>query len=333
MSSKRSQPVSLSIIIVSYGTRDITLQSLNSIEKDVAASASLKKQIDVCIVDNNSPDDSATHLKKWCKQTSLTTQLITNAKNVGFARANNQGIAATTGELVLLLNSDALVQRGAIAALLKSFAERPTDETTAHLSSVDLPDDRLGIISAQLYNSDGTPQPQGGNTPTLLSLFTHMTMLDDLPIVGRLLPSTQHTGKEAAGIPSSLSSTDWVAGTAMCIRRSVINEIGDLDGAFFMYGEDMEYCLRARRHHWDIAIEPKAKITHLGSASSTSENAVLGELSGYLYIWSKHKPIWQLQFAQALLQLGCLLRILLFTALRSPDKVAMYRKALAKVSA
>jgi GT2 family glycosyltransferase len=111
------------------------------------------------------------------------------------------------------------------------------------------------------------------------------------------------------------------------IRRQTYQEIGELDPNIFMYGEDIEWCMRARDHHWDIAIDPAAVITHLGSASSSSSRAIIGEAMGYLYIWSKHKPLWQRPLAKKLLQLGSLLRIWLFgTMVKRPHRAAVYKE-------
>jgi GT2 family glycosyltransferase len=172
-----------------------------------------------------------------------------------------------------------------------------------------------------------------------------MSLLDDIPLLGKLLPSTQHTGlRHNQGSSITLDSaidelsskpdlllTDWVGGTAMMIRRSVIKEIGLLDSAIFMYGEDIEFCMRASAHHWDVAIHNGAYITHLGSRSGSSENALQGELLGYIYIWSKHKPLWQLPLAKGILLFGILLRIIIFSILNKRHRAAIYLRLLHSV--
>ena len=151
-------------------------------------------------------------------------------------------------------------------------------------------------------------------------------MLDDLPVIGPLLPSTQ----KYSYLPSTtIAQTDWVGGTAMMIRRAVFDEIGTLVENIFMYGEDVEFCMHAKDHHWDVAILTPAKIVHYGSASSTSANALIGEFKGYLYIWSKHKPLWQMPWLKAILQTGALLRSFLFgTILDQKPRAAVYDKIL-----
>jgi GT2 family glycosyltransferase len=336
----------LTVIIVSYNTAELTLQTVRSVLE--ASKAKHHFSCEIVIVDNHSTDDTLPQLNGLSKTTKIPISIIANKTNRGFAAANNQAIQQANGRVILLLNSDTIVQPDSLRKLLLSFAAHPEITTTADLGNKAGSIDRLGIVAATLLNPDQTPQPQGGAFPSLGSLFIHMTMLDDLPIVGKLLPSTQHTGYRFAPAPVSemtdtsaksrlkphLHLRDWVGGTAMAIKREVIEEIGILDDAIFMYGEDVEYCLRAHDHHWDIAECLDAPIIHLGSASGSSARAITGEMAGYLYIWSKHKPAWQYPIVKTLLQLGCLLRLFLFgTIVKKPAKVSAYRQALSEITA
>jgi hypothetical protein len=319
----------LSIIIISYNTRDLTLQTLESVDVALRNSPQLRKKTEVFVIDNNSGDDSVKALKAFAT-THPYVRILPQKENLGFGRANNLGVTYSHGKYILFLNSDTTLQSTSLQELVNSFEEHPVRDITAQLSSYGNTLDRLGIVAAQLLNTDGSIQPQGGNFPTLATLFFHMSMLDDLPLIGSFLPSTQHTGlRTMPFLPnSSLVPKDWVAGTALVIRRETLEEIGSFDPAIFMYAEDIELCLRARHHHWDVAIANKALITHLGSASSTSENAILGELRGYLYIWAKHKSLWQYQLAKGILIFGCLLRRFLFgTIARDAARAKVYETA------
>ncbi len=294
---------------------------------------------------------------------SKTFHLIKNKENLGFAQASNQGIKLARGKFILLLNSDTVVIPGALNNLITTYTNHPPDGTTARLASEVGKLDHLGILAATLLNQDGSIQPQGGSLPNLFTLSSHMFFWDNFPILKILLPSTQKTGRafqpsnfENEALDQSQQKSDsaqnsglalfqqpiqktkhkpkpkqigWVGGTAMMIRHEVVDEIGYLDENIFMYGEDIEYCLRAKKHHWDIAIDPSAKITHLGSASSGSENAILGEIKAYLYIWAKHKPHWQQRFVKLILFWGIMLRIVLYSTLISKPKFTKtYKKAL-----
>lgn len=339
----------LSIIITSYNTQELLLQTLESVFNELDSSALLRHESDVWVVDNHSSDTSVAAIKKLQRErAALGTaakpipplNLIANAKNLGFAIANNQAIRKTQSQFVLLLNSDTIVRKGAIEQLVRTFLAHPIDDSTSGLGSRQGRLDRLGVLAANLFNPDGSFQPQGGSFPTLFSLGTHMLMLDDIPVIGRMMPSTQHTGlraslsyqEPAAQNHFPVEARDWVGGTAMMIRRQVFEEIGFLDESIFMYGEDVEFCLRARHHHWDIGLSPFALIEHLGSASSSSANAIIGECRGYIYIWSKHKPLWQLPFAKALIWWGAVLRRVIFgTIIKQPARARAYSRVLSEV--
>ncbi|MBP7768632.1 glycosyltransferase family 2 protein [Candidatus Woesebacteria bacterium] len=322
----------LSIIVVSYNTSQLTQQTLKSIVDDYTTSPKLHKNLEVFVVDNNSTDDTVRQLHKLQDSYPFTLRIIENKTNPGFATANNQAIEISTGKYVLLLNSDTIVLPGALSSLVSTFehtAEADTAQLTDRIGLID----HLGIIAPQLLNADQSEQAQGGSLPTLFSLFCHMSLLDDLPLIGKMLPSTQDTGlhhKKTLGI-DSLLPMGWVGGTAMMIKREVIEEIGDLDSHIFMYGEDIEFCMRARAKHWDSALVPTAKIIHLQNKSGSSEQALRGELLSYLYIWSKHKPLWQLPLVRGILLYGILLRIILFALLGKSAKSKIYYKIFSAI--
>lgn len=325
--------MTLSIIIVSYNTSDLTVATINSALDDLNQST-LKKLSEIIVIDNDSKDDSIKSIKNALKNQSIKYLIIKNKENLGFAKANNLAIKRSRSKNILLLNSDTIVKKGSLEKLVNSLEKSPAIESTAYTKSHHGELDKLGIISATLLNNDGSFQPHGGSFPTLFSLFNHMSFLDDIPIIGKLLPSTQHTGKNtrSSNNKNKLIQQDWVGGTAVLIKKQVFDEIGLLDPNIFMYGEDIELCIRAKNHHWDIAIHPTAFITHLGSASSSSANAILGEFRGYIYIWSKHKPLWQLPIAKFILKLGAIMRIVVFGTI-SPHKIKkqIYIKALKEI--
>jgi len=330
-----SQSQLLSIIIVSYNTKDLTLATLESVVTELAAHSLIPKT-EILIVDNASKDGSQTALKAWRTKTrkfqpDLAISIIENTANTGFATANNQAIELSRGELIFLLNSDTVVLPGAIAKLIQTFSDHPIDNKTSSTSSHRGTLDRLGLLSAQLLNANGSLQPQGGDLPSLWAVANQLLFLDDLPIIGKFLPSTQHTGRRASLQSRRLVQKGWVAATALMVRRETIAEIGPLDDSIFMYGEDVEWCLRAHNHHWDVAIDQDAHITHYGSASSSSSRAILGELKGYEIIWAKHKPLWQRPVLKGIIGLACVLRGLLFgTILQQPKRATPYWQYLSQ---
>lgn len=324
----------LSIIIVSYNTKDLTLQTIKSAENDILDSDLLKNQTEILVVDNNSGDDSVNLIKKYKKKSKLSLKIYPQKENLGFGKANNLAIEKSKGKYVLLLNSDTIVRKGALEQMVTRF-ENYKGRNNSSWTSDNLRDP-LGILAATLLNSDLTLQPQGGSLPTLTNLFFHMSMLDDLPLIGKFLPSTQHTGlnvKQQNQYTSSqnhnLLDIDWVGGTAMMIPREALSVFGTLDQNIFMYGEDMELCLRARNHGFRVAIDPDAQVIHLKNQSSTSENAIRGEFKGYLYIFSKHEKSLKTQFAKIFLQMGAIFRIIVFASIAiNEEKQQIYLKVL-----
>ncbi len=306
----------LSIIIVSYNTCQLTLQTVKSVYQSLLPESPLKNNFEIIIVDNDSHDHTLAELRKL-KQSNL--KLIASQENLGFGRANNLGFASSTGQYILFLNSDTIVQTGALEQLISYYQAHRRDKKP------------LGLLAAQLLNSDGSFQPQGGDTPSLLTLSTTFFFLDDLPLLRRFLPSVQHTGRrfnpqEVTG--KKFISKAWVGGTAVLIYRELLEDFGGWDPQIFMYGEDQELAHRLHLHHYQHGICTSARIIHLGSASSSSQNALCGELKGYFYFFRLYRP-QQLVYLKALLWLAILWRIFIFTFVRKDTaRSQAYLKAL-----
>ncbi len=320
-----SQTTLLSIIIVSYNTARLTLQTIKSTLKDIESTEDLRTTSEIIVVDNNSSDNTLERITSLKKTTQTLITIIKNKKNLGFATANNQGIEVAKGRCILLLNSDTIVQRGSLKKLVDALHPTPAIEN-------------LGIIAARLENQDGSYQAQGGSLPTLFRLATQMFGIDDIPVIGTLLPSMQETGLNYSqptkqdDLLSELYEIGWVAGTAMMIHRSVIDSIGDLDEGIFMYAEDIEYCVRAQDHHIACAIHSGASVTHLKNASGSQEAAILGEFRGLLYLWAKHRPLWEYRAARLILIIGACIRIVLFgTIMGDKTRANAYKKALSEI--
>jgi GT2 family glycosyltransferase len=330
-----SESLLLSVIIVSYNTKELTLAACHSVLSAVAQSKTLREQTELIVVDNNSSDGSAAALKTLQKEKrhSHKISVITSPSNDGFAVANNRAFRESRGKYLLLLNSDTELHPHALEHLIDTMESMESQADADGLRT-------LGILAASLVNADGTPQPQGGSLPSLLSVAAQYLFLDDLPIIGKLIPSTQHTGRNlraAAAHEQDRSQPEvlpmgWVGGTAMLVRRAVCAQVGLLDENIFMYGEDMEFCQRAANHHFSAAIEPRAQVTHYQNASGSSEHAIIGEIKGYQHIWAKHKPIWESHVLNAILFFGALARMIIFDTIKRDHKRArIYKNALSRL--
>lgn len=314
-----NQNILISIIVVSYNTADLTTQTLQSIFDSLSDFNKWENRLEVIVIDNGSADKSVEKIKLLAKKYSQI-RLLENNDNLGFAKANNLASKKATGKYLLLLNSDTIVQNGALEKLV-SGAER----------------NNLAIATPTLLNSDLSHQAQGGNLPNLFTLTNHYWLLDDLPIIGQYLPSTQKTGQNFLKLPKNIQDAEthtthipfgWVGGTAMLIENTWWQKSGGLEEKIFMYGEDIELCFRIDKLGGKIGQIAEAKIVHLGSASSTAKNALIGEIKGYLFFFEKHRPTWQMPLVKLIISVGIALRLIIFSLIKpNPDKVSAYKEA------
>ena len=310
--------IDLSIIIVSYNTKKLTVNCLGSIRRFVK-----RISYEVIIVDNGSTDGSVEALKDLRFKQSLALRaknydlkIIANKENRGFAAANNQGIKIAQGRYILLLNSDTKLLENAFYEMVSWMDSNP----------------RVGIATCQLINPDGSVQATGGYFPTLDRLFLWATFLDDLPVVTEIVGSFHpHTPSfwTRSKFYIKERELDWVTGAFFLIRKEVAKDVGILDEDFFMYVEELEYCLRAKKKGWKVFFVPKSRVIHYGGASGTREGPILGEYRGLKILYSKHYPSL-LVFLRFFLLLASFVRILVF-AIMNPRKASLYVKTLGEV--
>src|SRR3989344_8677695 len=239
------------------------------------------------------------------------TKLIANNQNLGFTKANNQGIKIARGKYMLLLNSDTYLIEDSLAKLIKKADS---------LSN-------LGALGPLLLNEDKTTQQSTGFFPNLPQVFFWMTFIDDLP--GGTILKPYHIDHDT--FYHNDRQVDWVTAAAILVPRNVIDKIGKLDKKIFMYGEEVDWCYRIKKAGYDVYFSPATKIVHIGRGSSNkiSENAIVGEYKGILYFYKKYKGAFSLQIVRVLLKIGALARIVAFAILGLACRQAG-RKELAK---
>lgn len=312
----------LSIIVVSYNTAKLTIQCLESVVSDLKQSTRLAKSCEIIVVDNDSSDNSQVDIKNFIKNNAKTVpiKLIQNKANLGFAQANNLALKQAWGEYFLLLNSDTIVQTGALETLVNVLQTPPTQTQNK----------QLGLVAASLWNPDGSYQPQGGDQISLLSAVCQWLMLDDLPIIGNYLPTLQRR-QSPTNNPPAIQPMGWVGATVLGFPRRLYESIGGLDESIFMYAEDVEFCLRAQRVGWTSVIAHQAKVTHLGSASSSSAQAKIGEARGLLKIWPKYFGGLSTTLLKLIIYWGSLQRLVLFTLLGRSSQARIYQQLLSQL--
>ena len=253
----------LAIVIVSYNTRadlDDCLRSLHDAPPDV--------DHEIVVVDNASPDGSAAAVRSG----RPLVRVLDAGGNLGYARANNLGIQATSSEFILLLNSDTIVPAGAVDALIARLRSRPD----------------IGAIAPRLVDDDGEPELSFGRMvgpfAELLQKCRQSALASNLPLV-------------AARVRASLATPsvqDWVSGACLLVRRSDAERVGLLDERFFLYLEDVDFCAALRRAGRQIWFSPDIDVVHRrGRSGSTSPTATrtayrLSQLAFY----EKHHRRW-----------------------------------------
>lgn len=293
----------VSVIIVSFNTKEVTLSCLDSVYR-------FTKGVDfeVIVVDNGSQDGSIEALSAF-EAKNKNFKLIKSSTNLGFGRANNLGAKEAEGEYLLFLNSDTLLTEDAISHSVEKIKK----------------DKKITVYSTYLLNKDLSVQPSGGHFPTLTRLLTWQFFFDDLPFIGDKFTSIHpHTpgfffldklsGKKptSTDTPRIKTTPDWVTGAFMLIGKDRFWEVGGFDEAIFMYTEEMELCYRLKKSGGTVVLDPDSSIIHLGGASGGSFLALTAEVSGMLYFFKKHKASWQLPPVKLIFLVGSLLRYLIF---------------------
>ncbi|BCX04459.1 MAG: glycosyl transferase [Candidatus Roseilinea sp.] len=228
----------VSIVVVNWNTRDLLLRCIRCVY-DMCADLSLE----VIVVDNASSDDSVLALQARFPH----VHVIENHENVGFARANNQGVRASSAPYALLLNSDAFLTVGALQVMLDLIRREP----------------RAALVGAQLRNADGSFQASHTPFPNLWREFLILSGLGRM-LKGPWYPSRCDEVKKGPQI------VDYVDGACMLVRRDAYLQLGGLDEGYFMYSEEVDLCLRLKQHGWQVWYQPAAQVVHLGGASSVS---------------------------------------------------------------
>lgn len=260
--------VDVSIIIVNWNTREPLYNCIMSIYKNMTG-----RSFEIIVVDNASSDGSA----DMVRSEFANVKLITNTENRGFAAANNQGIRASKGRYILLLNSDTIVLNNSI------------DKTVAFADA----HEQVAVIGCRVLNPDKTLQPTCFMFPSVVNMLLSSSYLY------KLFPRNRFFGREQMTWwnRDDICQVDVVTGCFMLVRRKAIDQVGMMDEWFFMYGEETDWCYRFKQTGWKVMFTPMSTIIHLGGQSSRKVKAeMLIELRlsilkfiGKHHGWLKHK--------------------------------------------
>jgi GT2 family glycosyltransferase len=218
--------VRFSIVIVNYNGGTMLLECvLSALREGVPTSQ-------IFVIDNNSHDDSIQIL-----EIRVSGMLVIHKdRNMGFARAVNQGIVRASTEFVLLLNNDAQLEAGCLQAFSDGFDAMP----------------KMAIAGGQLYYPGGQLQSSFAPFPTLTEELVPRAIL-------RCIFPDRFRRKMSGDVPLAEES---VFGACLCVRRSALPELGLLDEDFFFFFEEIEWCHRAWRMGKEVYYLPKARASH-----------------------------------------------------------------------
>lgn len=242
----------VTVSILNYQTADLTIACVESVvaEADRFAAPEVGP-VEVVVLDNASGDGSAERIEQWIsRHPDAPVRLMRSKTNSGFSGGHNQVIAATRSAYLLLLNSDAEVQPGCLSALVVRAQGDPG----------------AGILAARLAAPDGTPQTSAFRAPTVASEIIRGAATG---VVTRMLGRwTVPLGPDAD--PDAI---EWVSFACVLLRRSMIDRIGPMDEGFFLYFEDVAYCLRARRLGWAVGdVQGARALHHIGASTGLTES-------------------------------------------------------------
>jgi len=239
-------PPDLSVCIVNWNTRTDLEQALTSV-LDTEPSLALE----VVVLDNASRDGSAEMVRSRFPGVAL----LRSSENLGFARGYNRAAGEAAGRHLLMLNPDTVVYAGALDKMVAFLDSHP----------------KAGAVGPRLLNRDGTLQFSCRRFPRPMAAIFRNTVL------GRLAPGNRFTRGYlmADWDHNAVREVDWVSGAAICIRRDTWHEVGGFDEGFFMYAEDMDWCLRAYQAGWRIYYLPEAVIVHRIGGGSDQRPAAM----------------------------------------------------------
>jgi GT2 family glycosyltransferase len=252
-------PTKLDICIVTWRTRELLRRCLQSVVGQPEVG-------ELVVVDNASGDGTVEMMRREFPEVTL----LANDRNLSFAAGNNQALRATCGPFALLLNPDTEVQPGALRVLLDVFAE----------------DAHIGAAAPQLVQPDGAPQLSCRSFPDPAGIACELLVQAGL----RSEADPRNTYRMRGWPHDTRRDVDQPMASALALRRAALDEVGLFDEAFPLFFNDADLCFRLREAGWRVVFEPKARVLHLGGASTRQVRpaAILQSHRTLLRFYRKH---------------------------------------------
>jgi len=245
----------LTVIIVSYRSSALLAACLRSLDAQVGIDP-----VNVIVVDNHSADGTV----EMIRRNHPAVRLVTNSHNVGFGRACNQALALARPGDVLMLNPDTLVPPDGLSRAVDALRARPG----------------VGVLGVKLVRVDGSPDHAARREiPTPFSGLAYMLRLHRIP------GSRRFAGYVRSGSYDDETEVGAVSGAFMLVRGQALAEVGGFDERFWMYGEDLDWCLRFRAAGWGICYWPGVTVVHIKGGTS-------GAVRSVRLNWAFHHAMW-----------------------------------------
>ena len=256
-----SAGIVVSVIIVSWNARELLMQCLATLSQETC-----RYPMEIIVVDNASSDGSPEAVESRYPG----VRLIRTGANLGFAKANNIGIAQSRGRYLALINSDVKVLKDCLTRLVDFYDEHP----------------EAGMAGPHTTGRDDKLQRTCRGFPSLWNMFCRAVAVDTA------LPKWKvFSGYSLAyWAQEDLRTVDILSGCFWLVRREALIQVGLLDESFFMYGEDMDWCRRFWAAGWKLYFVPAAKIIHYGGGSSSNSpvHFFIEKQRADLQYWKKH---------------------------------------------
>jgi GT2 family glycosyltransferase len=279
--SSSSPPLDISVVIVGWNARHYLELCLESLAK-----APPRRSMEVVVVDNASTDGSVEMIEAKFPR----VKLIKSSENLGFAKGNNVAIRQCQGRYIALVNPDVIVFPGCLDALSDFLDENP----------------KVGNVGPRVFNPDMSQQSTCRRFPTLWNNFTSATALATTFTKSRIF-----AGEHMWWFPHDrMISVDVIVGCFSMIRRETFDEVGLLDEGLFMYGDDVDWCRRARNAGWEVVFYPGGQAIH-DRGKITAPYPVrfaVAQQKSVLHYWKKHHSFFGVLGIRSILLFHHLLR-------------------------
>ncbi|MHB8577070.1 MAG: glycosyltransferase family 2 protein [Dehalococcoidia bacterium] len=267
-------PNRISVVIVAWNSWNVLPECIGAVE---AAALRYPGAVEIIVVDNSSTDATADHVNRCFP----SVRVLRQGENLGFPRACNIGLAASTGEFALLLNPDVRIHQDTFRVCVQRLVDDPS----------------VGLLGVRLTTADGRTQPECARR-----FPTEWWLLCEALYLHRMAPRTRLFG--------GLNFGEWdhsderyvpcLLGAFMLFRGSALRRLGGLDESVFMYFEDIDICQRVWNDGWRVLYLPEPSATHIAGSSrakaSPAESILLDSLKGevaWRFMATHRRPRWR----------------------------------------